>query len=69
MGRLDFSSVYREGIAAVLFLQSYRLNLGNESVYLGVCLALFSQALSLYLTSSRTANFRTEDVGAHGRTS
>lgn len=38
MGLLGFSSVYREGVEVVLFLQSYRLRLGNEPVYLGVLL-------------------------------
>jgi high-affinity iron transporter len=38
MGLLGFSSFYREGVEVVLFLQSYRLRLGNEPVYLGVLL-------------------------------
>lgn len=38
MGLLGFSSVYREGVEVVLFLQSYRLRLGNEPVYFGVLL-------------------------------
>jgi high-affinity iron transporter len=38
MGLLGFSSVYREGVEVVLFLQSYRLKLGNQPVYLGVLL-------------------------------
>lgn len=38
MGLLGFSSLYREGVEVVLFLQSYRLRLGNEPVYLGVLL-------------------------------
>jgi high-affinity iron transporter len=43
MGLLGFSSMYREGVEVVLFLQSYRLRLGNEPVYLGV---LIGSALS-----------------------
>jgi high-affinity iron transporter len=43
MGLLGFSSLYREGVEVVLFLQSYRLRLGNEPVYLGV---LFGSVLS-----------------------
>ena len=38
MGLLGFSSFYREGVEVVLFLQSYRLRLGDEPVYLGVLL-------------------------------
>jgi high-affinity iron transporter len=38
IGLLGFSSVYREGVEVVLFLQSYRLKLGNQPVYLGVLL-------------------------------
>jgi high-affinity iron transporter len=33
---LGFSSVYREGFEVVLFLQSYRLRLGNGPVFYGV---------------------------------
>jgi high-affinity iron transporter len=36
MGLLGFSSFYREGVEVVFFLESYRLRLGNETVYLGV---------------------------------
>ncbi len=35
MVMLGFTSVYREGVEVVLFLQSYRLRLGNASVYWG----------------------------------
>jgi high-affinity iron transporter len=38
MALLGFSSFYREGVEVVLFLQGYRLRLGNEPVYLGVLL-------------------------------
>jgi len=37
MGLLGVTSVYREGFEIVLFLQSYRLKLGNEIVFWGVC--------------------------------
>jgi high-affinity iron transporter len=48
MGLLGFSSLYREGVEVVLFLQSYRLRLGNEPVYLGVLLGLvFSSAVAV----------------------
>jgi len=48
MGLLGFSSVYREGIEVVLFLQSYRLRLGNEPIYLGVLLgSVFSGAVAV----------------------
>jgi high-affinity iron transporter len=48
MGLLGFSSVYREGVEVVLFLQSYRLKLGSEPVYLGVLLgSLFSGAVAV----------------------
>ena len=33
---LGFSSLYREGFEVVLFLQSYRLKLGNGPVMTGV---------------------------------
>ena len=48
MALLGFSSLYREGVEVVLFLQSYRLKLGNEPVYLGVLLGLvFSSAVAV----------------------
>jgi high-affinity iron transporter len=37
---LGFSSVYREGVEVVLFLQSYRLKLGEQAVLRGVCIGL-----------------------------
>jgi high-affinity iron transporter len=48
MALLGFSSLYREGVEVVLFLQSYRLRLGNEPVYLGVLLGLvFTSAVAV----------------------
>jgi len=37
---LGFSSVYREGVEVVLFLQSYRLRLGEQTVLRGVVIGL-----------------------------
>ena len=50
MGLLGFSSVYREGVEVVLFLQSYRLKLGNEPVYLGVLLGSLLSGVIAALT-------------------
>ena len=36
LAALGFSSLYREGFEVVLFLQSYRLKLGNATVFYGV---------------------------------
>jgi high-affinity iron transporter len=41
---LGFSSVYREGVETVLFLQSYRLRLGEQTVLRGVCIGLLLTA-------------------------
>ncbi len=40
MALLGFTSFYREGVEVVLFLQSYRLRLGDEPVFYGVVLGL-----------------------------
>ena len=40
LGFLGFTSLYREGFEVVLFLQSYRLKLGNRPVGLGVSIGL-----------------------------
>ncbi|MGH9535463.1 MAG: FTR1 family iron permease [Terriglobales bacterium] len=40
LAALGFSSVYREGVEVVLFLQSYRLRLGNGPVAYGVSIGL-----------------------------
>ncbi len=50
MGLLGFSSLYREGVEVVLFLQSYRLRLGNEPVYLGVLLGSLLSGVVAVLT-------------------
>ncbi len=39
-GLIGFTSLYREGVEVVLFLQSYRLKLGNVPVLSGVLLGL-----------------------------
>lgn len=41
MGLLGFTSLYREGFEVVLFLQSYRLRLGNQAVLWGACVGVF----------------------------
>lgn len=48
MGLLGFTSFYREGFEVVLFLQGYRLRLGNTVVLSGVLLgALFSGTVAV----------------------
>jgi high-affinity iron transporter len=47
---LGFSSVYREGVETVLFLQSYRLRLGEQTVLRGVCIGLLLTAAVGILT-------------------
>ena len=48
MGLLGFTSFYREGFEVVLFLQSYRLKLGNTVVLSGVLLGvLFSGTVAV----------------------
>jgi high-affinity iron transporter len=47
---LGFSSVYREGVEVVLFLQSYRLRLGEQTVLRGVCIGLLLTAAVGILT-------------------
>jgi high-affinity iron transporter len=42
---LGFTSLYREGFEVVLFLQSYRLKLGNEPVGVGVIFGLALTAI------------------------
>jgi high-affinity iron transporter len=37
---LGFTSLYREGVEVVLFLQSYRLRMGGNAVLRGVCIGL-----------------------------
>ena len=47
---LGFTSLYREGVEVVLFLQSYRLKLGGTTVFYGVLLGLFGAGLVAVLT-------------------
>jgi high-affinity iron transporter len=47
---LGFASVYREGFEVVLFLQSYRLHLGNSVVLLGAGVGLLLSAIVAVLT-------------------
>ena len=50
MALLGFTSLYREGVEVVLFLQSYRLKLGGESVLWGVLAGLFLTGVVAILT-------------------
>jgi len=47
---LGFSAVYREGVEVVLFLQSYRLRLGEQTVLRGVVIGLLLTAAVGVLT-------------------
>lgn len=47
---LGFSSFYREGFEVVLFLQSYRLRLGNELVVAGTAIGLLLSGMVAVLT-------------------
>ncbi len=47
---LGFSSLYREGVEVVLFLQSYRLKMGDGLVLGGAALGLFATGLVALLT-------------------
>lgn len=47
---LGFSSFYREGFEVVLFLQSYRLRLGNELVVAGSAVGLLLSGMVAVLT-------------------
>jgi high-affinity iron transporter len=47
---LGFTSFYREGVEVVLFLQSYRLQLGGHTVFYGVLIGLFLTAIVAVLT-------------------
>jgi high-affinity iron transporter len=47
---LGFASVYREGFEVVLFLQGYRLQLGNSVVLLGAGIGLLLSAIVAVLT-------------------
>ena len=50
MASLGFTSFYREGFEVVLFLQSYRLRLGNAVVVDGVMLGMLASGLAAVLT-------------------
>ena len=50
LGLLGFASVLREGVEVVLFLQSYRLQVGNAIVLQGVLLGLIFTSLVAILT-------------------
>lgn len=50
MALLGFSSFYREGVEVVLFLQSYRLKLGGETVLCGVLVGLLFTGMVAVLT-------------------
>ena len=50
LGLLGFTSLYREGVEVVLFLQSYRLKLGTTPVAVGVCAGLACTAIVAVLT-------------------
>ena len=54
MALLGFTSFYREGLEVVLFLQSYRLKLGNATVLYGVVLgrARFRSCSDFYIRGS-----------------
>lgn len=47
---LGFTSFYREGVEVVLFLQSYRLKLGGETVLYGVLIGLALTSIVAVLT-------------------
>jgi len=47
---LGFTSLYREGFEVVLFLQSYRLKLGDEPVRYGVLLGILFSGILAVLT-------------------
>ena len=50
MSLLGFTSIYREGVEVVLFLQSYRLRLGSSIVLEGTLIGLFLTAIVALLT-------------------
>jgi len=50
MALLGFTSFYREGVEVVLFLQSYRLKLGGESVFYGILLGSLLTGIVAILT-------------------
>ena len=50
LGLLGFTSLYREGFEVVLFLQSYRLQLGDRIVFRGVVVGLALTSIVAMLT-------------------
>ena len=50
MALLGFTSFYREGFEVVLFLQSYRLRLGNSIVFHGITLGVLGSAIVAIFT-------------------
>ncbi len=50
LAMLGFSSLYREGVEVVLFLQSYRLRLGSRIIYYGVVVGLALSTIVAVLT-------------------
>lgn len=50
MAFLGFTSVYREGFEVVLFLQSYRLRLGDSPISWGVSIAVVLSVVVAFLT-------------------
>jgi high-affinity Fe2+/Pb2+ permease len=50
MALLGFTSFYREGFEVVLFLQSYRLKLGNTTTLYGVVLGLLGSGMIAIIT-------------------
>jgi len=50
MGLLGFTSLYREGVEVVLFLQTYRLQLGGRPVLYGVLLGVVLTGIVAVLT-------------------
>ena len=50
MGLLGFTTFYREGVEVVLFLQTYRLKLGGDSVLYGVILGVLFTGIVAVLT-------------------
>jgi high-affinity iron transporter len=50
LGLLGFASFYREGFEVVLFLQGYRLRLGEQVVVSGALLGIFLSAIVAVLT-------------------
>ena len=50
MALLGFTSLYREGFEVVLFLQGYRLRLGNAPIFWGVSIGVVLSAVVAFLT-------------------